>query len=117
MNRPAATSQRPRAPYSPRRVRRYLDTKHRLISFEELSRGTIDSAAVYPREVVKAALKHNAAAVILAHNHPSGDTEPSDADRTLTTRLKDALALIDIRVLDHLIIGVGAYSFAEHGDL
>lgn len=94
----------------------YLDNQHRPIRFEELFRGTIDSASVYPREVVRSALKHNAAAVILAHNHPSGHTEPSRADAQITQRLKAALALVDIRVLDHLIIGDGpALSLAEHG--
>jgi DNA repair protein RadC len=94
----------------------FLDNRHRVIACEELFRGTVDGAAVYPREVVKAALAHNAAAVILAHNHPSGVAEPSRADRDLTRRLIDALALVDIRVLDHLVIGDGvSTSFAEHG--
>ena len=94
----------------------FLDTRHRVISYEELFRGTIDGASVHPREVVRRALQHNAAAVILAHNHPSGIAEPSDADRRITTRLKDALALIDIRVLDHIVIGDRhAASFAERG--
>jgi len=94
----------------------YLDNRHRVIHFEELFRGTINGASVHPREVVKQALGHNAAAVILAHNHPSGISEPSEADRQLTRRLKEALALVDIRVLDHLIVGEGpAYSFAEYG--
>jgi DNA repair protein RadC len=94
----------------------YLDNQHRLLAFEELFRGTIDGASVYPREVVKAALKHNAAALILAHNHPSGVAEPSAADRQLTRRLKDALALVDIRVLDHVVVGDGeAVSLAERG--
>ena len=94
----------------------FLDTRHRVISYEELFRGTIDGASVHPREVVRRALQHNAAAVILAHNHPSGVAEPSDADRRITTRLKDALALIDIRVLDHVVIGDRlAISFAERG--
>ncbi|MDN5940043.1 MAG: hypothetical protein L0H83_15465, partial [Salinisphaera sp.] len=79
-------------------------------------RGTLDGAAVYPREVVKAALAHNAAAVIFAHNHPSGIAEPSRADRDLTTRLREALALVDVRTLDHLVIGHGeVVSFAERG--
>ncbi|MDV3242137.1 MAG: hypothetical protein LOY00_10275, partial [Methylocaldum sp.] len=83
---------------------------------EELFRGTIDGASVYPREVVKKALSFNAAAVIFAHNHPSGIAEPSEADKHITQRLKQALSLIDIRVLDHFIVGDGeAYSFAEHG--
>ena len=94
----------------------FLDTRHRVISYEELFRGTIDGASVHPREVVRRALQHNAAAVILAHNHPSGIAEPSDADRRITTRLQDALALIDIRVLDHIVIGdQRATSFAERG--
>jgi len=94
----------------------FLDTRHRVIRYEELFRGTIDGASVHPREVVRRALQHNAAAVILAHNHPSGVAEPSDADRRITTRLKDALALVDIRVLDHIVIGdQPATSFAERG--
>ncbi len=94
----------------------FLDNRHRVLRFEELFRGTIDGAAVYPREVVKQALAHNAAAVIFAHNHPSGLTEPSTADRQITEKLKQALALFDIRVLDHFIIGDGRpYSFAEQG--
>jgi DNA repair protein RadC len=94
----------------------FLDTRHRLICYEELFQGTIDSASVHPREVVRRALHHNAAAVILAHNHPSGVTEPSDADRRITRRLKEALHLVDIRVLDHLVVGDRAtMSFAEHG--
>ncbi|WP_455234657.1 RadC family protein [Thiogranum longum] len=94
----------------------FLDTRHRVIAFEELFKGTIDGASVYPREVVRRALQHNAAAVILAHNHPSGVAEPSDADRRITRRLSDALGLIDVKVLDHLVIGdPGAVSFAERG--
>ena len=94
----------------------FLDNRHRVIACEELFRGTIDGAAVYPREVVKAALSPNAAAVLLAHNHPSGIPEPSRADRELTRRRREALALVDIRVLDHLVIGDGAStSFAERG--
>lgn len=94
----------------------FLDTRNRLIAFVEMFRGTIDGAAVYPREVVKEALKHNAAAVILAHNHPSGVPEPSRADEALTTRLINALGLVDVRVLDHLVIGNNeAVSFAERG--
>lgn len=93
-----------------------LDSQHRLIAFDELFRGTIDSASVYPREVIKHAIEHNAAAVILVHNHPSGDPEPSDADRRITQRLKDALGLVDIRVLDHVVVGHEGYvSFAERG--
>lgn len=94
----------------------FLDNRHRVIRFEELFRGTIDGASVYPREVVKAALAHNSAAVIFAHNHPSGVAEPSRADRDLTTRLIDALRLVDIRVLDHCVIGDNeVVSFAERG--
>lgn len=94
----------------------FLDSQHRLIAFRELFRGTIDGASVYPREVVVESLSCNAAAVILAHNHPSGVAEPSLADRQITRRLVDALALVDIRVLDHLVIGEGqAVSFAERG--
>ena len=94
----------------------YLDNRHRVIEYEELFRGTLDSAAVHPREVVKAALAHNAAAIILAHNHPSGVAEPSQADQSLTRRLCEALGLVDIRVLDHLVVGDGeTVSFAERG--
>jgi DNA repair protein RadC len=96
----------------------FLDVKNRLISAEELFRGTLTHASVYPREVVKTALAHNAAAVILAHNHPSGTPDPSAADRTLTQALKQALALVDVRLLDHFIVaGTHIYSFAEHGDI
>ncbi|MDD2723600.1 MAG: DNA repair protein RadC [Methylovulum sp.] len=94
----------------------FLDNQNRVIQLEELFRGTIDGASVYPREVAKRALHHNAAAIIFAHNHPSGIAEPSQADRHITDKLKQALALFDIRVLDHFIIGDGLpYSFAEHG--
>ncbi|EOX4941905.1 DNA repair protein RadC [Vibrio alginolyticus] len=92
-----------------------LDNQHRLIEYNELFFGTIDAATVYPREVVKLALERNAAAVIFAHNHPSGAAEPSQADRRITSRLSDALALIDIRVLDHFVIGETPVSFAERG--
>ena len=96
----------------------FLDNKHRMIAFEELFRGTIDGANVYPREVVKQALVNNAAAVIFAHNHPSGVAEPSQADHNITQRLKSALELVDIRVLDHIVIGDGeTVSFAETGRL
>ena len=81
----------------------FLDNRHRVIAFEELFRGTIDGASVHPREVVRHCLAHNAAAVIFAHNHPSGVAEPSAADRAITLRLRDALALVDIRVLDHFV--------------
>jgi DNA repair protein RadC len=94
----------------------YLTKRHQFIACEDLFRGTIDGASVYPREVLKAALKHNAAAVILAHNHPSGVAEPSQADLDITRQLKKALDLVDIRVLDHLIIAGGdTVSFAERG--
>jgi len=96
----------------------FLDSKHRMIAFDELFSGTIDSANVYPREVVKRALDHNAAAVIFAHNHPSGIAEPSQADHRITQLLKSALDLVNIRVLDHIIIGDGeSVSFAEIGEL
>jgi DNA repair protein RadC len=94
----------------------HLDNRHRLIAFDELFRGTIDGASVHPREVVRQALARNAAAVILAHNHPSGVAEPSQADELITQRLKEALALVDIRLLDHLVVGDGScVSFAEKG--
>jgi DNA repair protein RadC len=94
----------------------FLDNQHRVIAFDELSQGTIDGASVYPREVIKAALKHGAAAVIFAHNHPSGAAQPSQADELLTRSLKEALALVDIKVLDHFIVaGNQAISFAERG--
>jgi len=94
----------------------FLDNRHRVIEFVPLFRGTIDGASVHPREVVKEALARNAAAVILAHNHPSGVAEPSAADELITTRLRDALALVDIRVLDHLVVtGDTVVSFAERG--
>lgn len=94
----------------------FLDAQHRVLAFEVLASGTLDGASVYPREVVKAALRHRAAALIFAHNHPSGVVEPSAADRALTERLRQALATIDVRVLDHLVIGEGApASFAARG--
>jgi len=94
----------------------FLDNRHRLICFDEVFHGTIDGASVHPREVVKLALARNAAAVILAHNHPSGIAEPSQADELITVRLRDALALVDIRVLDHLVVGgTTVTSFAERG--
>lgn len=93
-----------------------LDNRHRVIAFEEMFRGTIDAASVYPREIVKLALARNAAAMIVAHNHPSGVAEPSRADEHLTRRLQEALALVDIRLLDHFVIGDGeVVSFAERG--
>ena len=94
----------------------FLDNRHRLLSFEELFRGTIDGASVHPREVVRQALLHNAASVIIAHNHPSGVADPSQADEGVTRRVRQALALVDVRLLDHLIVGDGrCYSFSEHG--
>ncbi|HEV7444412.1 MAG TPA: DNA repair protein RadC [Steroidobacteraceae bacterium] len=94
----------------------FLDNRHRLIAFEELFRGTIDGASVHPREVVRQALLHNAASVIIAHNHPSGVADPSQADEGVTRRIRQALALVDVRLLDHLIVGDGrCYSFSEHG--
>lgn len=94
----------------------YLDNRHRVISFDEMFYGTINMASVHPREIVQRALKHNASAVILTHNHPSGVAEPSQADRDLTTQLQKALALVEVRVLDHVVIGDGTtVSFAERG--
>jgi len=83
----------------------FLDNRHRVLAFDELFRGTIDTAAVYPREIVKQALSRNAAAVILAHNHPSGVAEPSQSDQLITRRIRDALDLVDVRLLDHFVIG------------
>lgn len=93
----------------------FLDAQNRLLNFVELFQGTIDSAAVYPREVVKRAIEEGAGAVIFAHNHPSGVAEPSQADIRLTKRLQDALALVDIRVLDHMVVGDQVVSMAEKG--
>lgn len=94
----------------------FLDNRHRLIDFERLFFGTVDGASVHPRIVVQRALHHNSAAVILAHNHPSGVAEPSQADQSITKRLKDALALVDIRVLDHMVVGSDEIvSMAERG--
>lgn len=93
----------------------FLDNRHRIIKYEEMFTGTIDGASVYPREVVKRVLAHNAAAIILAHNHPSGVAEPSESDKRITKRLKQALELVDVRVLDHFIIGDEVTSFAERG--
>jgi len=96
----------------------FLDVKNRLIESEELFRGTLTHASVYPREIVKAALAHNAASLILAHNHPSGEVAPSAADLHLTNNLKQALNLVDIKVLDHIVVaGRETHSFAEHGQL
>lgn len=93
----------------------FLDTRHRLITYEELFTGTIDGASVHPREVVRRAIQHNAAAVIFAHNHPSGVAEPSAADRNITARLKSALEYVDVRVLDHIVVGDEPVSMAERG--
>lgn len=94
----------------------YLDNQHRLLEYETLFLGTINHTEVHPREIVKFALRHNAAAVIIAHNHPSGITDASKADRTITSRIVSALSLIEVRVLDHFIIGDGnILSFAERG--
>ena len=93
----------------------FLTNQHQVIACEEMFRGTIDGASIYPREVLKAALQHNAAALVFAHNHPSGIAEPSHADKTITQKLKSALDYIDIRILDHFIIGETVYSFAENG--
>ena len=94
----------------------FMNSQHRVLAYEPMFKGTLDSTAVYPRVVVQRALELNAGAVIFSHQHPSGCTEPSSADRVLTDRLKAALALIDVRVLDHIIVGQGTpYSFAESG--
>lgn len=94
----------------------FMNSQHRVLAYEPMFKGTLDSTAVYPRVVVQRALELNAGAVIFSHQHPSGCTEPSNADRVLTERLKAALALIDVRVLDHIIVGQGTpYSFAESG--
>ena len=94
----------------------FLDAQHRVIATEEMFRGTLTQTSVYPREVVKRSLANNAAAVIFAHNHPSGVAEPSHADELLTQSLKQALALVDVRVLDHFVVaGNGVMSFAERG--
>ena len=96
----------------------FLDNQHRILAYEELFRGTLSSASVYPREVVKRALALNAAALMLVHNHPSGYPEPSRADIEITLRLQNTLALVDIRILDHLVVGTeGVVSLAERGNL
>jgi DNA repair protein RadC len=96
----------------------FLDAQNRVLAVEELFRGTLTQTSVYPREIIKRALAHNAAALILAHNHPSGVAEPSQADRLLTRKLADALALVDVRVLDHFIVaGASSLSFMESGQL
>jgi DNA repair protein RadC len=120
MNAPAATRQFLTAQLRDRPYEVFcclhLDNRHRLIHFEEVFRGTIDGASVHPREIVRQALQYNAAALIFAHNHPSGVAEASQADELITRRLRDALALVDIRVLDHLIVGDNnCLSFAERG--
>ena len=94
-----------------------LDSQHKVLDCSVIFSGTIDGASIYPREIVKAALYANASAVILAHNHPSGQPEPSAADKRITERIKSALALVDIRVLDHIIVGDRCYSFAQSGEL
>ena len=94
-----------------------LDSQHKVLECNVIFSGTIDGAPIYPREIVKTALSANAAAVILAHNHPSGQPEPSTADKRITERIKNVLALLDIRVLDHIIVGDSCYSFAESGEL
>lgn len=93
----------------------FLDTRHKVIAVEAMFRGTVDGSEVHPREVIKAALKHNASAVLCAHNHPSGNAEPSAADRAVTARLKQVLALVDIRLLDHLIVADTITSLAARG--
>lgn len=94
----------------------WLDNRHNILSVERLSTGTIDGATIHPREVVRAAIRINAAAVIFSHNHPSGNAEPSAADRAITLQLRDALALVDIRVLDHLVVAAGStVSLAQRG--
>ena len=94
----------------------FLDAQHRMLSFREMFQGTLTQTSVYPREVVKRSLQYNAGGAIFAHNHPSGDTDPSRSDEMLTTALKTALALVDVRVLDHFVVaGNKALSFAERG--
>lgn len=94
----------------------FLNAKHHLLAYEVLFTGTLDGSEVHPREIVKQALRHNASAVVIAHNHPSGDPTPSAADRTITLRIREALRTVDVRLLDHFVIGVGdAYSMASKG--
>lgn len=94
----------------------WLDTRHRILAVEALARGSIDGASIHPREVVKAALRQNASAVVFAHNHPSGNAEPSAADRAITARLREALDLVDVRVLDHIVVASGGtVSLAQRG--
>lgn len=95
----------------------FLDNRHRLISFDKLFYGTIDSASVYPREIIRKALEHNAAALILTHNHPSGESSPSTADKQITDKIKQAASLFDIRLLDHLVVGQTVSSMAEQGTI
>jgi len=120
LNAPSATREYLKTMLAPQERELFLvlalDNRHRLIACDILFAGTIDGASVHPREVVKCALRHNAAAVIFAHNHPSGVAEASQADELITRRLRDALALVDIRTLDHLVVGAGqTLSFAERG--
>jgi DNA repair protein RadC len=120
LNAPSATREYLKTMLAPQERELFLvlalDNRHRLIASDILFAGTIDGASVHPREVVKCALRHNAAAVIFAHNHPSGVAEASQADELITRRLRDALALVDIRTLDHLVVGAGqTLSFAERG--
>ncbi len=93
----------------------WLDNKNRVLAFEELFRGTINGTSVHPREIVKSAMKYNAAACILCHNHPSGDSDPSSADQNITLRIREALNVVEVRTLDHVIVGERPYSFVEHG--
>jgi DNA repair protein RadC len=93
----------------------YLNAKHRLLGIEELFRGTIDGASVHPREVVRGCIVHNAAELIVYHNHPSGDLSPSAGDEAVTQRIREAVRLIDVRLIDHWIFGTSTFSFAEHG--
>ena len=96
----------------------FLDTKHHILAFEELFHGTIDHTSVHPRELIRRVIHHNAARIILAHNHPSGDTTPSQADIELTNALKNALEMLDVKLLDHLVVGKNAFfSLAERGFL
>lgn len=96
----------------------FLNTRHNLLAYEVLFTGSLDCAEVHPREIVKQALRHNASAVVVAHNHPSGDPTPSAADRAITLRIRDALRMVDIRLLDHFVIGVGEpYSMASKGEI
>jgi DNA repair protein RadC len=122
MTSPAQTFEYFRLFYADRQEREHfalmlLDSQHKVLECNVIFSGTIDGASIYPREIVKAALFANAAAVILAHNHPSGVVEPSTADKRITERIKSALALVDIRVLDHIIVGDRCYSFAQSGEL